>query len=347
MVPEPSVAQVDPQGRRADEGADGDAPTHVDRLLPASGFGPCDPPLGPLLSRVGDTPLVPLRRIAAGLLRPGVELWAKLEGFNPGGSVKDRAALNMILEAERAGRLRPGMTILDSSSGNTGIAYGLVAAVRGYRVRLCLPANANRERKALLGALGVEVIETDPLEGSDGAIREARRLAAGDPNAVYLDQYSNPANWGAHVRTTGPELWAALGGRLTHFVAGLGTSGTFTGTSRYLRSVCPGVRCVAVQPDGPFHGLEGLKHMESSIPPAFWDPGSADALLFAPTEESLALLGRLGREEGVLVGPSAGAALWGAIEVARGLDHGVVVTIFPDGADRYLSDAHLWGRTGR
>jgi cysteine synthase B len=333
------------QGPREGEGPD--LPEADSGGPPPLGFGRCHPPLGPLLSRIGGTPLVPLHRLSAGLLRPGVELWAKLEGFNPGGSVKDRAALHMVLEAERSGRLRPGMTILDSSSGNTGIAYGLVGAARGYAVRLCLPANANRERKALLSALGVEVIETDPLEGSDGAIREARRLAAADPNAVYLDQYSNPANWGAHVRTTGPEIWAALGARLTHFVAGLGTSGTFTGTSRFLRSVHPAVRCVAVQPDGPFHGLEGLKHMESSIQPAFWDPASADAQFFAPTEASLALLRRLGREEGVLVGPSAGAALWGALEVAQQLDQGVVVTIFPDGAERYLSDAHLWGRAGR
>lgn len=309
-------------------------------------FGPASPPLGAFLSRIGGTPLVPLRRLAAARLPAGVELWAKLEGANPGGSVKDRAALNMVLEAERAGRLSPGMTILDASSGNTGIAYGMIGAARGYPVKLCLPANANRERRALLAAYGVEVVLTDPLEGSDGAILAARALAAADPGLVYLDQYSNPANWGAHVRSTGPEIWAALGPRLTHFVAGLGTSGTFMGVSRSLRALHPTIRCVSVQPDGPFHGLEGLKHMASSIVPPIYDPGLAHLALEAPTEASLALLRELGRTEGVLVGPSAAAALWGAIEIGRILDQGVIVTVFPDGADRYLSDPHLFGALG-
>lgn len=309
-------------------------------------FGVASPPLGPFLAGIGGTPLVPLRRVAAAELKPGVELWAKLEGANPGGSVKDRAALNMVLEAERSGRLRPGMTILDASSGNTGIAYGMIGAARGYAVKLCLPANANRERRALLAAYGVDVVLTDPLEGSDGAILRARALAAADPSLVYLDQYSNPANWGAHVRSTGPEIWAALGPRLTHFVAGLGTTGTFMGVSRALRQVHPSVRCISVQPDGPFHGLEGLKHMASSIVPPIYDPGLADEALSAPTEDSLRLLHRLGRSEGILVGPSAAAALWGAIEVGRRLDSGVIVTIFPDGADRYLSDAHLFQPVG-
>ena len=249
----------------------------------------------------------------------------------------------MVLEAERSGHLRPGMTLLDASSGNTGIAYGMIGAARGYRVKLCLPANANRERRGLLAAYGVEVVLTDPLEGSDGAIRAAQALSASDPSLFYLDQYSNPANWGAHVRSTGPEIWEALGDRVTHFVAGLGTSGTFMGVGRSLRSFKPSIRLVSVQPEGPFHGLEGLKHMETSIQPPIYAPELADEQRWAPTEESLEWLRRLGRAEGILVGPSAGAALWGAVEVARELDEGVVVTVFPDGAERYLSDAHLFG----
>jgi cysteine synthase B len=295
-----------------------------------------------LPGRVGCTPLVRLERISAGLLPPRVQLWAKLESFNPGGSVKDRAALSMILDAERSGRLRPGDTVLDASSGNTGIAYGLYAAARGYRLRLCLPANANAERKALLRAYGVQIEETDPLEGSDGAIRRARELAAKDPRLVWLDQYNNPANWQAHYRSTGPEIWQETRGRVTHFVATLGTSGTCMGTSRYLQERGR-VTCVAVQPDSPFHGLEGLKHMETAIVPGIYDPGVPNLDLGAPTEESLELVRRLPREEGILAGVSSGAALWAALQVGAQLDEGVIVALFPDGGDRYLSEAHVFG----
>lgn len=308
--------------------------------LDATGF----PPLDGIAARVGNTPLVRLRRVPQGVVPEGVEVWAKLEWFNPGGSVKDRAALSMIRTAERAGRLQPGMTILDASSGNTGIAYGMLAAARGYKLALCLPKNANKERKATLRAYGVEVIETSPLEGSDGAIREARRLAAAHPDRfVYLDQYDNDANWQAHFRTTGPEIWRDTRGRVTHWVASLGTSGTFTGTARFLKSQDPTVQAISVQPDSPFHGLEGLKHMETAIVPGIYDPDLADAELGAPTEESFELVRRLAREEGLFVGPSAGAATWAALEVARTLDSGVVVTIFPDGGERYLSEPHILG----
>jgi len=303
-------------------------------------------PLSGVLGRIGNTPLVRLSRVLQGRVPEGVEVWAKLESHNPGGSVKDRAALSMVLDAERRGVLESGSTLLDASSGNTGIAYGLIAAARGYEVVLCLPKNANAERKAMLRAFGVQIVETDPLEGSDGAILHARRLVAEHPDRyVYLDQYNNPANWRAHLDTTGPEIWRQTHGRITHFVACLGTSGTFTGTTRYLRSQSPDIRCVSIQPDSPFHGLEGLKHMETAIQPGFYDAGLADADLGAPTEESLQLVRDLARMEGILVGPSSGAALWGAIEVARELSDGVVVTLFPDGGERYLSESHVFGGT--
>jgi cysteine synthase B len=296
-----------------------------------------------LVERIGNTPLVRLCRVVHGLLAPEVEVWAKLEWFNPGGSVKDRAAWAIIRDVEASGRLQPGVRLLDSSSGNTGIAYGMIAAARGHAVTLCLPANANRERKKILRAYGVEVIETDPLEGSDGAIRAARALVAASPERyIYLDQYSNAANWRAHYDTTAPEIWRDTGGRVTHWVAGLGTTGTFVGTSRRLREYDPGIRCYSVEPDAPFHGLEGLKHLDSAIVPAIYDGTLADARLEAPTEESIVWMRRLAREEGLLVGVSSGAALWGAIEVAKELERGVVVTLFPDSGERYLSEAHLW-----
>lgn len=296
-----------------------------------------------LVDRIGNTPLVRLCHVLDGVVPPEVEVWAKLEWFNPGGSVKDRAAWAMIRDAETSGRLRPGMRLLDSSSGNTGIAYGMIAAARGHAITLCLPANANRERKKILRAYGVEVIETDPLEGSDGAIRRARALVAEQPDHyLYLDQYSNDANWRAHYDTTAPEIWRDTGGRVTHWVSALGTTGTFTGTSRRLKEYDPRIMCVSVQPDSPFHGLEGLKHLESAIVPAIYDASLADADLGAPTEASITLMRRLAREEGLLVGVSAGAALWGAIEVGRQLDRGVVVTLFPDSGERYLSEEHLW-----
>ncbi len=298
---------------------------------------------GDIASRVGNTPLVRLSRVVQGQVPEEVEIWAKLESANPGGSVKDRAALSMIRDAERRGHLRPGMTILDASSGNTGIAYGMLAAARGYRVALCLPSNANAERKAALRAYGVELIETSPLEGSDGAIRRARALFEAAPQRyLYLDQYNNDANWRAHYAGTGPEIWSQTGGRITHWVTCLGTSGTFVGVTRFLRARASQVWCVSVQPDAPFHGLEGLKHMETSIVPGIYDPGLADENLGAPTEESFALVRRLAREEGLLVGPSSGAALWGALRIGRDLREGVVVTLFPDSGERYLSEPHIW-----
>ena len=295
-----------------------------------------------LLARVGNTPLLHLRRSVQGIIPDSVEIHAKAEWFNPGGSVKDRAALSMVLDAERRGVLKTGMTILDASSGNTGISYAMVAAARGYKLMLCLPSNANRERKKVLAALGTEIVLTSPLEGSDGAIREARKRALEDPSLVYLDQYANDANWGAHYGSTGPEIMRDTQGRVTHFVATLGTSGTFTGTSRYLKEHGEGVVVVEAQPDSPFHGLEGLKHMETAIIPPIYDPELADIKLEAPTEESYGWIRRLARDEGLLVGPSGGAAMWSAVEIAKTLSAGVVVTIFADSGTRYLSEDHLW-----
>lgn len=295
-----------------------------------------------LLARVGNTPLVPIERAVAGMIPPGVRLLGKAEWLNPSGSVKDRAALAIVLDAERRGVLRPGMTLLDASSGNTGIAYAMIAAARGYRLRLCLPANANTERKRILAAYGAELVLTDPLEGSDGAIRRAQAMAASDPSLVYLDQYGNDANWRAHYGSTGPEIARAAGSDLAWFVSALGTSGTFVGTARYFRDHHPGVRVASVQPDSPFHGLEGLKHMETAIVPPIYDPSLADLSLFAPTEEAYELLRRLARDDGLLVGPSAAAAVWAAVQVARTLDEGTVVTILCDSGTRYLSEPHLW-----
>jgi S-sulfo-L-cysteine synthase (O-acetyl-L-serine-dependent) len=285
---------------------------------------------------VGRTPLVRLGRFEP---RPGIEIYAKLESRNPGGSVKDRAALAMILDGERRGALQPGRVLLDATSGNTGISYAMLGAARGYRVALCLPANATVERRRLLQVYGAELILTDPMEGSDGAIREARRLYERDPHRYfYADQYSNPANWRAHYDTTAVEIIEQTGGRLTHFVAGLGTSGTFVGTSRRLREWRASVRLVSIQPESPLHGLEGLKHMASAIVPAIYDPTLADRDERVSTEEAHGLVRRLAREEGLLVGPSSGAALAACLRVADGLDRAVIVTIFPDGGDRYLSE---------
>lgn len=294
-----------------------------------------------LLAAVGNTPLVPIPPEVTGPLSKGVEVWAKCEWFNPGGSVKDRPALSMVLDAERRGRLRPGATLLDASSGNTGIAYAMIAAARGYRLVLALPANANQERRRLLSAYGATLVLTDPLEGSDGAILEARRLAEAHPDWLYIDQYANDANWRAHYESTGPEIWRQTDERVTHFVATVGTTGTFVGTSRYLREQKPELVTVEVQPDGPFHGLEGLKHLQSAIVPPIYDPDVASQRMGAPTEASFETVRRLARS-GLLVGPSGGAAVWAATQVARSLDRGVVVTILPDGGARYLSETHLW-----
>ena len=296
-----------------------------------------------LVDRIGNTPLLRLENVTRGRVRPGVEVWAKLESFNPGGSVKDRAAVAILRDAEARGLLDGRKSLLDASSGNTGIAYGMLCAARGLRLTLCLPGNANAERKKILRAYGVTLVETDPLEGSDGAIRKAQELAANEPDRfVYLDQYSNAANPGAHQATTAAEIWRDTSGRISHWVAGLGTTGTFVGTARGLRMRNPGIRCVAMQPEGPFHGLEGLKHLGSAMVPAIWDASMVDENVFAPTEASIEMMRRLAREEGILAGESSGAAAWSAIEVARKLEVGVVVTLFPDGGDRYLSEAHLW-----
>lgn len=286
--------------------------------------------------RVGGTPLV---RLPAYEPKAGVEVYAKLESRNPGGSVKDRAALAIILDGLRSGALAPGRVILDATSGNTGIAYAMVGASLGIRVHLCVPSNVTDERKRLLQAYGATLVLTDPMEGSDGAIREARRLAAADPaRYFYADQYSNPANWRAHYDTTAPEIVQQTGGRLTHFVAGLGTSGTFVGTGRRLRESQPGVTLVSVEPDSPLHGIEGLKHMATSIVPPIYDATLADRHEVVDTEEAIALARHLARRQGLLVGPSSGAALIAAQRVARDAERAVIVAVFPDSGERYLSD---------
>ena len=295
---------------------------------------------GSLLERVGNTPLVRVESV--GREFPGVEFHAKAEWFNPGGSVKDRPALNMIREGERSGALRPGKTVLDATSGNTGIAYAVIAAALGYPIKLCLPANASVERRRILTAYGTELVLTPPEEGSDGAIRRAREIHAQDPDRYfYPDQYGNPANWQAHCRTTAPEIWQQTGGRITHFVAGLGTGGTFVGTARRLKELNPRMRCVSLQPDAAFHGLEGWKHMASSIVPPIYDRRLADENLAVRTEDGYAMVKRLARDEGLLVSPSAGAAMHGCIQLARSRppgEHAVIVTVFPDSGDRYLNE---------
>jgi S-sulfo-L-cysteine synthase (O-acetyl-L-serine-dependent) len=289
---------------------------------------------GTILERIGSTPLVPLRRVGAGLKG---QLWAKLEFANPGGSVKDRAGLWMVIAAEEAGRLTKGATILDATSGNTGIALALVSAVRGHRLTLVMPDRVSLERRRIVRAFGAELVLSDPLEGTDGAIREARRLA-GDPRYVYVDQYSNPANPLAHELGTGPEIWAQTEGRVTHVVAGVGTSGTIVGISRALRP--KGVRIVAVQPDVALHGIEGWKHMATAIRPAIWDERVADVHMTQGTDEATQVTRMLAREEGILTGPSGGAAVAAALRVARE-ETGPIVVLIADGGERYLSTP-LW-----
>jgi cysteine synthase B len=290
-----------------------------------------------VLDMIGRTPLVRLHQFERE--NPGVELYAKAEWQNPGGSVKDRAAARMILEGEASGLLTPNKIIIDATSGNTGIAYAMVGAARGYKVTLCMPENASIERKLILRALGAELILTSPLESTDGAIREARRRYAEDPDKYfYPDQYSNDGNWRAHYDTTAPEIIEQTSGRLTHFVAGLGTSGTFVGVGRRLRKFSPGIKLISFQPEGPFHGLEGLKHMESAIVPAIYDPTLADEDLRIDTERAYRMVRRLAREEGLLAGISSGAAVAAMLDVAAKLDRGVLVTVFPDGADKYLNE---------
>ena len=290
-----------------------------------------------VLDMIGRTPLVRLHRFEAET--PGVELYAKAEWQNPGGSVKDRAAARMILDGEASGALTPNHTILDATSGNTGIAYAMVGAARGYKVKLCVPENASAERKLILRALGAELVLTNPLETTDGTIREARRLYKADPDRYfYPDQYNNEANWRAHYDTTAPEIIEQTSGRLTHFVAGLGTSGTFVGTGRRLRKFNPAIKLISFQPDSPFHGLEGLKHMDSAIVPGIYDQALADEDLRIGTERAYRMVRRLAREEGLLAGISSGAAVAAMLDVAARLDRGVIVTVFPDGADKYLNE---------
>jgi cysteine synthase B len=294
-----------------------------------------------LLDAVGGTPLLALSRIGADV--PGLRLLAKAEHMNPGGSVKDRPVLAMLLAGLASGRLREGKTILEATSGNTGIADAMLGQALGFPVTLFMPSSASPERQAILRACGAELFLTDPLEGTDGAVRAARRAARREPaKYFYPDQYSNPANWRAHFESTGPEIWAQVGagGSLTHFVAGLGTSGTFVGVSRYLKRMNASIRCVSVEPDGPLHGLEGMKHMASAIVPAIYDPRIADARIAMPTEEAWAMCRRLAREEGIFVGPSSGANVAAALRVAReGQAPATIVTILCDRGDRYLSEA--------
>jgi len=297
-------------------------------------------PTASILDLVGNTPLIRLRRVVP--QNPRVEIWAKAEWFNPGGSIKDRPALNMIRDGERSGRLTPGKTILDATSGNTGIAYALIGAALGYKVKLCLPLNASEERKQLLRILGADLVLTDPRLSSDGAILKARELYAAAPERhFYPDQYSNPANWQAHYLGTGPEILQQTGGAITHFVCGLGTTGTFTGVGRYLQEHAPTVRRVAVQPASPFHGLEGLKHLATAIVPEIYDPNLPDEIQQVDTEEAHTMVRRLAREEGLTVGISSGAVMAAALRLARELHEGFIVCIFADSGERYLS-ARFW-----
>jgi cysteine synthase B len=294
-----------------------------------------------LLDRIGNTPLLRFQRITRNA--GAVEVLAKAEWVNPGGSVKDRAAAGIVADARRTGKLGPGKTLLDSTSGNTGIAYAMLGAAEGFPVTLCIPTNVSPERSRIVRSYGAEIIYTDPGEGSDGAIRKAREIASAESQKYfYADQYSNPANWRAHYYGTAEEIWRQTEGRVTHFVAMLGTSGTFVGTSRRLKELNRAIQCISLQPDSPFHGIEGAKHMPTSIVPQIYDETIADENLFISTEDAYAMTKRLAREEGVLVGISAAAAMVGSLVVAKDAERdSVIVTIFPDSADRYWSE-RVW-----
>ncbi len=296
-----------------------------------------------LLDLIGHTPLLKLQHLNG---NPRVEIFGKAEWANPGGSVKDRAALKMILEGEASGALTPEKTIIDATSGNTGIAYAMIGAVRGYRVKLCLPRNASEERKAILRAYGAEIVLTNPLNGTDGAIIEARRLVEEQPEKYfYPDQYNNPANWRAHYETTGVEILAQTEERVTHFVAGLGTSGTFVGVARRLREWRPNVELISVEPDSPLHGLEGMKHMATALVPGIYDPTLADERIEVSTESAYEMARLLARREGWFVGVSSAANVLAALQVARRIEEGVVVTILCDGGGKYLSE-RFWAHDG-
>ena len=295
-----------------------------------------------LTAHVGNTPLLPLRRVIRDL-PPRVQVFAKAEWFNPGGSVKDRPALNIIQAALARGNLGNGKRLLDSTSGNMGISYATFGAALGIPVTLAIPGSASPERMSILKALGAELILTDPLEGSDGAILKARELAAEHPDVYwYANQYNNPANWEAHYKSTGPEILRQTDEQLTHFVAGLGTSGTLMGTGRYLKEQLPHVKIISLQPDDSFHGLEGLKHMPTAIKPGIYDESLADEQVEVRTEAAHEMVKRLAREEGLFVGISSGAAAVAALRVASKLDAGIIVTVFPDAGYKYLSDRNLW-----
>jgi cysteine synthase B len=293
-------------------------------------------PAKDLTEMIGNTPLIRLRSLEP---RPGVEIYGKAEWYNPGGSVKDRPALAMIEEGERNGKLTKDKILIDATSGNTGIAYAMICATRGYRVMLCMSAKASEERKRILRAYGAEIVLTDPAEGSDGAILEVRRRYEANPELYfYPDQYNNPENWRAHYRTTAVEIWDQTDGRITHFVSGLGTSGTFVGTARRLKEHNPGLQAISVQPNSPLHGLDGLKHMPTAIVPGIYDTTVADLDVEVETEPSYAMVKRIARDEGLLLGISAAGALVVAEQVAHELERGVIVTILPDSGNRYLSE---------
>jgi len=308
---------------------------------PARSFGTA------LLDRIGNTPLIQLDRLTARL--PGVQLYGKAEWLNPGGSVKDRAASSIVAAARRAGQLgpaAPGKSLLDATSGNTGIAYAMLGAAQGFPVTLCMPSNVSVERKRILAAYGANILWTDPAEGSDGAIRLARKLAAEQPDKFfYADQYGNDNNWRAHYYGTANEIWEQTAGQVTHFIASLGTSGTFMGTTRRLRELNPAIQCISMQPDSPFHGLEGLKHMATAIVPPIYDPTLADRNIDMATERAYAMAKWLGRHQGLLIGVSAAAAVAAAFQVAEeeaaAGREAVIVTILCDSADKYLSE-HFW-----
>jgi S-sulfo-L-cysteine synthase (O-acetyl-L-serine-dependent) len=293
-----------------------------------------------ILDFIGNTPLLRLERI--GRDYPNIEFAAKAEWFNPGGSIKDRPALSMIQAGIASGALNSRKRIIDATSGNTGIAYAMIGAALGYGVTLCLPDSASHERKKILGAFGAELVITAGDEGTDGAIRKVKEMVAADPEKYfYPDQYSNPANWQAHYRCTGNEIWEQTAGRITHFVAGLGTSGTFVGTTRRLKELNPAIRCISLQPDASFHGLEGWKHMETAIVPSIYDDKLADENLEVSTEGAYKLVNHLAREEGLLASPSAAAALLGCFQVAKKIppeQHAVIVTVFADSGTKYLSE---------
>jgi cysteine synthase B len=293
-----------------------------------------------LLSSIGNTPLLRLRRVVPEQLSNGVELFAKAEHLNPGGSVKDRAGLAMILDGEKRGTLTPEKIILDATSGNTGTAYAMIGAALGYRVALCLPQNASRERKRVLRSYGAELIETDALQGTDGAQLRAREIVAAQPDRFfYPDQYNNDANWRAHYETTGPEILRQTEGRVTHFVAGLGTSGTFVGTTRRLKENSPRIQCISVQPDSPLHGLEGMKHMRSAIVPGIYDPTLADENVEVATEDAQEMTRRLARQEGLLVGVSAGANVFAAVRLMQRVPPGsLIITVLCDDGAKYLGE---------